>query len=96
MGDKAAPQGQVKETKHHGESVEGWEGSCVTEGLYFSGCYILGICLSYKLHFIYFLIFIFLLFISTYNAWVISAPCPHPHKLHFKYGLGSQALTTLQ
>jgi hypothetical protein len=26
---------------------------------------------------LFFLIFIFLLFICAYNAWVISAPCPH-------------------
>jgi hypothetical protein len=38
-----------------------------------------------NLFFWFFLIFIFLLFICEYNAWVISPPCPHPlpyHPLH--------------
>jgi hypothetical protein len=40
---------------------------------------------TYNIQIIFFLIFIVLLFICAYNAWVISPPCPHPlpyHPLH--------------
>jgi hypothetical protein len=31
---------------------------------------------------IYLFIYLFLLFICAYNAWVISSPCPHPLPYH--------------
>jgi hypothetical protein len=35
-----------------------------------------------NMHNVLFLIFIVLLFICAYNAWVISPPCPHPLPYH--------------
>jgi hypothetical protein len=37
---------------------------------------------DFRRRFYFFQIFIVLLFICAYNAWVISPPCPHPFPYH--------------